>query len=626
MAVKVAAAPQTKRIVYDSFKGVDFSKDELLVDRSHSPYCVNVISDKGGQPEKRAGWRILHTVDKPVNCIAQGTINGENIILIHGGRKLYEIRNDEIRTIKTDVNNAKSCIFFADHKTETKAFIMTGDDYLCFDGNGIVDVDAIATIPLFMIAKSPEGNDGVLYEPLNLIQTGFTEAFAGTADGKEYQLSFGELDRKAVEIQVMGADGVWAEKKEDVDFTVDRTSGRITFLDAPGESAITGEDNVKITAHRVVDGYADRIKKCTIYSRYGVGGNNRIFVSGNPDYKAYDWHSELDDPTYFPDTFYAVIGNSNTAVMGYAKLGENQLIVKEDNQQDTTVFTRSAQMSDTEVAFPVKIGITGTGAISPYSFAQLIDEPLFLARNGVYAVTSNAITYERTLQNRSFFVDAKLTKEPNLENAVATVWDNYYLIAVNGNVYLLDSRQKSYTRENPNGFAYECFYWENVNARCWMVHNGELYFGDNEGNFCKFNTDIKGMSKYNDDGQAITAVWTTKLDDDDYPEMLKTMQKKGCVVTTKPFTRSSIKVGFKTSESNEVRTIKSASTNIFDFNDVDFEDLTFDSTTSARTVVLRTKVKKYKALQFVLVNDKRNQGFGVFNITKNYTIVNYMKR
>ena len=240
-------------------------------------------------------------------------------------------------------------------------------------------------------------------------------------------------------------------------------------------------------------------------------------------------------------------------------------------------------------------------------------------------MTSNAVTYERTLQNRSFYVDAKLTKEPNLEQATAVIWDNYYLIAVNGNVYLLDSRQKSYARENPNGFAYECFYWENVNARCWMVYNGELYFGDDDGRFCKFNTDIQGMSKYNDNGEAITAIWTTKLDNDDMPEMLKTMQKKGCVITTKPFTRSSIQVGVLTPDYTNAKIVKYASLGILDLSDIDFEDFTFISNDNARTVVLRTKVKKYKALQFVLKNDKLNQGFGVFNITKNYIIANYVK-
>ena len=625
MAIKVAAAPETKRTVYAEFKGVDFSKDELLIDRNRSPYAVNMISDKGGQPEKRAGWRVLAEVDAPINGLAQGTINGENVILIHGGTQLYQYKDGELDELRSDLHNGKSSIFFADHKTVTKAFIMTGEKYLCYDGEGVLNVSAIATIPLFMIAKCPLGNDGVLLEPLNLLQSGFTEAFAGTKEAKDFQLSFESLDNKPVEAQVMDSAGAWHDKKEGVDFTVNRKTGLVTFVTAPGVSAIQGEDNVKITAYRTVDGYADRVNRCTIFSRYGIGGNNRVFISGNPEYKAYDWYSELDDPTYFPDTFYAVIGNNNTAVMGYAKLGENQLIIKEDNQQDTTVFSRSAVLNGTEASFPVKLGITGIGAVSPYSFAQLIDEPLFLARNGIYAITSNAVTYERTLQNRSYFVDAKLTKEPNLEQAVATVWDNYYLIAINGNVYLLDSRQKSYARENPNGFAYECFYWENVNARCWMVYNGELYFGDDKGRLCKFNHDIDNMTKYNDDGEAITAIWTTKMDDDNLPEMLKTMQKKGCVVTTKPFTRSSVAVGVKTSDASEVKYIKESFTNVFDFSYIDFENFTFETSTSGRSVVLRTKVKKYKALQFVLKNDKLNEGFGVFSIVKNYTIANYMK-
>lgn len=626
MAIKVAPAPQTKRVVYDSFKGVDFSKDEYLVDKSRSPYCVNMISDKGGQPEKRPGWRVLATMEAPINSIAQGTVNGENLFLIHGGTKLYKWQNDKVTILKENINNTKSSIFFADHNSKTKAFVLTGSEYLCYDGEAVKAVSEIATIPTFMIAKTPGGNDGVLLDALNLLQPAFTECFAGDGTSKEYKLSFANLDNTKVKVQIMNSKGVFVNKTEGTDFTVDRTAGTVTFTEAPAKSPVTGEDNVKITACRTVEGYADRICKCLSWSMFGIGGNNRVFLTRNPDYKAYDWHSELNDPTYFPDTYYAVIGNSNTAVMGYAKLGENQLIIKEDNQQDTTVFTRSALMADTKVSFPVKIGVTGTGAVSPYSFGQLIDEPLFLARNGIYAITSNAVTYERTLQNRSFFVDAKLTNEQNIENAVATVWDNYYLLAVNGNVYLLDSRQKSYARENPNGFAYECFYWENVNARCWMVYNGELYFGDADGNLCKFNHDIVGMAKYNDNGQPITAIWTTKLDNDDMPEMLKTMQKKGCVVTTKPFSKSSVDIGIKTTDLGQARLIKSEQLGYLDFSDISFENFTFISNDNARSVVLRTKVKKYKALQFVLRNNKLNEGFGVFNITKNYTVVNYIKR
>lgn len=624
MGIRVSPAPKPLRTVYDNFKGVDFSTDDLLVDKNHSPFCLNMISDKGGQPEKRAGWRILKTVEAPVNAIQQGSIGGKSIILIHGGTKLYKYENNELTEIASGLNNVRSSIFFAEHQTKTKGFILTGREYLVYDGEIAQDVSKIATIPLFTIAKTPEGG-GTQLNSLNLLQPGFIEAFAGDGTSTNYHLSFGKLDKTEVKVQIMDSEGNWVEKKENTDFTVNRDTGIVTFTEAPSKSPVGGEDNVKITAYRTVEGYADRVKKCLSYSRYGIGGNNRVFITRNADYKAQDWWCELNDPTYFPDLNYAVIGNNNTAVMGYAKLGETQLIIKEDNQQDTTVFSRTALFSNDKATFPVKIGITGNGAISPYSFAQLVDEPLFLSRNGVYAVTSNAITYERTLQNRSFYVDARLTKEPNLENATAIQWDNYYLLAVNGNVYLLDSRQKSYSRENPNGFVYECFFWNNINANCWLVYNGELYFGDMKGNFCKFNTDILKMNKYNDNGEPITAIWTTKLDDDNMPEMTKTLQKKGCVVTTKPFTRSNIEIGIRTSDMSDPFKVKEQYLGILDFNDIDFEYFTFISNDNARTVVIKKKVKKYRALQFVLKNDKINQGFGIFNIVKNYVPVNYIK-
>ena len=56
-----------KTTVYTSFKGVDFSVDASLVDKTRSPYAPNLISDIGGMPEKRLGWRTLAQMEKPIN-------------------------------------------------------------------------------------------------------------------------------------------------------------------------------------------------------------------------------------------------------------------------------------------------------------------------------------------------------------------------------------------------------------------------------------------------------------------------------------------------------------------------------------------------------------------------------
>jgi hypothetical protein len=51
----------------------------------------------------------------------------------------------------------------------------------------------------------------------------------------------------------------------------------------------------------------------------------------------------------------------------------------------------------------------------------------------------------------------------------------------------------------------------------------------------------------------------------------------------------------------------------------------FSTRDTARILPFNTKVKKYAALQFKVVNDSFNQGFGVYGIEKRYTVGNFKK-
>lgn len=620
--MRMPAAPAMKRTVYDKFRGVDFAHDAILCDRTRSPYAVNVVSDNGSQPEKRVGWRELCTLEQPINCVAQGIINGVHHIIAHGGTKLYKVENagTTATVIKENIKNERSSIFFAQHQNVSKCFVLTGAEYLVYNGTAVQNVSEISTVPVILIDKKPAGG-GTQLDYVNLIQPKREERFKGDGSTKIYQLAATNIDSTAVTVKEITAAGETTR----ADFTVDRASGKVTFTTAPPTPPVTGEDNIYITYAKTVDGYANRVQKCRSTAFYGYGGDNRVFITRNPDMKAQDWWSEINDPTYFPDINYAIIGTTNTAVVGYSKLGETMLINKEDNQQDTTIFIRTAQFDGTKASFPVKPGVAGKGALSPYSFATLIDEPLFLSRTGIFAITSNVITAERTLQNRSFYIDPRLCKEPNLDKATACEWNGYYIIAINGNAYLLDSRQKAYEKENPNGFVYECFFWNNINATCFMVYNGELFLGSSDGKICKLNTDIVGIERYSDNGQPIKAVWSTKMDDDGEQQLRKSLSKKGFTITLKPNVRSSAKVEYKTSYDTIPNYITTVSTGIFEWSPLYFEGFTFVSNNNARTMVIKKKVKNYQALQLIFTNEKMNEGFGIFSITKEYQIGNYIK-
>lgn len=609
--------------VYNQFRGVDFSVDSSLVDKDRSPFAPNLIADIGGMPEKRLGWRTLHTLEQPINGLFYGEINGVETFIAHGGTKLYKWNMLTFTEIKAGVNNAKSTAFFMKENNVGKLYILTGNDYFSYDGTTVTSVSDNAYVPTILISRNPTGG-GTVFEAVNLIGKKRKESFLGDATSTVYQLSANNIDSVDL-IQVTNSSGGLDTLTITTDYTVDLVTGKITFT-AAHAPIVVGQDNIIPTYSKTVTGYADRIKKCTISTLYGLGGSNRVFLSGNADYKAYDWYSQIFNPAYFPDLGYSIVGSDDTAIMGYQKLGKYLIIIKEDNQQDSTIFQRWGSLqADGSVIFSIEQGIAGTGAISKYCFANLVDEPLFLSRRGIMATTSSNILAERTVRNRSYYLDSQLINEANLENAVATEWNGYYILVVNGRAYIMDSRNKTYKNESGSDFVYQCYHWENIPAVCFLSIAGDLYFGTSTGKICKFNTDIEERTKYNDDDSPVTCYWSTKNDDDGASYLYKTMQKKGCTATIKPFSRSSAKVLMVVDGDPEIQ-IKYHTMDVFDWEDIDFERFTFNLNWSPQDVYFKKKIKKYKRLQIIIKNDSLSEGFGIFQIIKTFTVGNYAKK
>ena len=626
------SSPTIYSTTYSQFKGVDFSTDPMLVDKSRSPYAVNLISDSGGMPEKRPGWRTLHKLEGPINGLWHCFINDTNHYLVHAGNKIYKwTEADEPTVLREGVNNARSCAFFL----LSKLYILTGAEYLQYDGTEIKEVEPY--VPTIVINRLPTGG-GTYLEGLNLIGDQWTEEFIGNGSAKEYQLSYTELGEKAVKCEIYETDK-WVTKTEGTDFTVNRTTGKVTFNSAPAQATIP---NVKITPSKVNEKNKAKIaggKNATVYND-GV-----IFVCGAE--RGIDYRSGYAQPNFFPDTGYDRVGTDATDIMGYCKIGEYLGIIKESNSQDSTIFLRWHEQTTDDDGNPKteyrkKQGVVGVGAISRHAIGMLLDEPLFLSRQGIFALTSNAVTFERTVQNRSEYLDYRLTREASLENAVCCEWNTYFLVAVNGHCYLLDSKQPASKSRNNSSFVYEGYYWENIPARAFLPIGGALYFGTEDGRICKFNTDIDGIYKYSDGGEkdaegntineeAIVCSWSTMSDDDGHPQRYKTMIKKGCAVTIKPFTRSSAKIYIRTEkDATEKEAMEQAvrvgTMDIFDWENIDFERLSFNSNDAPQDIMIKKKEKKYKRLQFIIQNDVLHEGFGVFQITKSYKVLGLAKR
>lgn len=619
-----------KNAVYDNLAGVDFSQSAENVAKNRSPLLLNMMSDNGRHPVKRAGWEVCCITEGPVHNIWHTVINRQEYCLCHSGSKIYKINqwqsaeNEVVFTtkvLKDGVNNGKGCGFFFRNGEKDGFYILTGKEYLVFDGEKIENVMDNAYIPTTVIARSPSGG-GESYEDINFLTGKRCEKFTGDSS-KIYQLT--ETDIESVEkVESLNEEGDVVELTAGTDYTVDLQLGKITFVQAH-EAPVQGQDNIYITYIKTVEGYGDRIANCTVYAHYGVGGNNRVFLSGNDKYMAYDFWSDIYNPTYFPDLKYSIIGSANTAVMGYHKVAGYLAIIKEKTQQDTTIFLRSGSLDGNgEVIWEIKPGIVGYGAVSKNSFVVLNDDPLFLSERGVYSITNSSITYERTLQNRSYNVDAKLTEESGLENAVAVEHNGMYILAVNGVCYVLDGK-KTIGGKTSSGFNYECYYWDNVAARCFSSWDSVLWFGDEEGNICRFKDFMDSMEKYNDNGQPIRAVWATPYDDDGMIHRFKTMVRKGCLVVLAPFTASSCKVYYCV-DGNGEKLVAQDTIDISDwFTNINFERFTFVANDNPREIYFNKQERKYKRLMLMFVNDELNEGFGIHKIVKTYKVNGYSK-
>lgn len=558
---------------------------------------------------------------------------------------LYTSADEKIEKIYSSANQAKSQSW----QLNDKLVVLDGKTVFLYDfEKGLQPISSgIGYIPLIKIAgKAGTTPGGQSYEALNLIQPKFIEQFMVDKSEKttatDFYLSFQKLDSPFQKVEIMDTNGNWVTKTDGVDYYFYWSTGRVHFLSAPfanysDSSGIWGQDNVRITASRTVDGYADRINKCTIGTLFGVGGAaDRLFLSGNPDHPNWDFFSQDRDPTYFPDTGYAVLGSASSAIVGYAIVNNYLAAFKDEFDQAQNVIIREGDLiidSDTktsEPAFKIINTLQGGGAIAPYSFAYLQTEPLFLTRSGIYAITPQDITGERYSQNRSFYLNGKLLKEEDLESAVATVFDDQYILAINQKLYILDGLQPMRTDKSmPYATRqYAGFYCTNVPAACIWTDEQALWVGTYDGKVCRFDKDIESLDSYNDDGKAIECHWDTP--DLDGRLFYKNKTFRYFAIRTMNALRTSCGLYYKKpsividENGDEVQKawtlIKedAATGSIFDFNYIDFARFSFNTDTTAKVVHTKVRVKKVDKMQFRIENNAKDEPFGLFDLALEY--------
>lgn len=613
---------------YTGFRGVDFSVPPEKVDAQHSPDALNVMLDDNGNLVKRPGYRVISNQlpGKPVALHAFG-----KELIAHCRKNEADVIGDVLIKDylyscekKTVLGEIKSSGRSVSVMLNEKLWLLTGKEYYCYDGEKIQAVSDIAHIPTIAITCDPKTGGGKTLEAVNLLSPYRKIQYIGNGTDQIYCIpeGFDEVISATIDGEA------WSWIQED--------PTHIAFPKAPPAPTVTGQDNVIIEYKKTNPENLDFINKCRYMGTYGLGGadSDRIFFTGNPDKPNADWHCDISapkysvDPTYIPDTSFALLGSDSYAIMGYRRLGNYQVILKEQSTQDATAYLRSYGLdSKGEAYFSVKEGISGIGCVNPYTLANLGDEPLFLSQyDGVCAVVNSYVTQVTSIQNRSWLVDAKLKKEA-LKNTFALEWRDKYLLFANNRVYLLDSRQnKTYKEHSNSAFVYEAFYWEGIPAACAIEIDGEIYLGLYSGMLGKLNTDLDNEGKYRDrydvyegEEKAIDAYWTTPIDDDSYPTRTKSINSHWLAVQTNGEI-GGMEISYRTDTKNgwtELRTVEVEKN--FDFYSVDFSDMDFASAQPPRDVPIHTKIKKYLRLQMRVRNAVKGQNLPIGGIFKSFT-------
>lgn len=614
------AAPATYTMTMEKFRGVDLSSGESAVASYRSPDAPNMMPDRDGYPVKRPGYTVVHQLEGAIHGAYALTVNGSKKELLHAGTSLYLMQDGEAVELAANMADAPSKAW----QLMGKLWIVDGEAYRYFDGNLLGYVSDIATVPVITISKAPNGVDGATsYKPINLLTGTKTDSYLGNDKDKEYYTSFPELIG-TVKVEVSDSEGVWHEDTtgsitvddKTLTWTADKELGCITFSEAVGAPAVTGEDNVRITY--TTEGDEAIINKMRIGALYGVGGAmDRLFLSGNPDEPATDRWSEWQDPTYFGDTFYSQLGQDGAPIVGYSVLADALVTHKRGEENGRNAFVRTGTLDeDGSAVFAITNVIQGEGALAERSFQSFRSEPMFLTREGVFAMTPNDVTGERYTQLRSWFLNGRLLREAGLEKACSTVWGRFYVLGVGDRLYLLDGEQKSYESKSPySNYQYEGYYFTGIRAASlWTDPEGKLWFGTQDGKVCRMN-DAGRTEAYLDDTEPVQAWWSTPLMELESWSNVKNI--KGVWVVAMPYARSSGQIYYATDRVHE-KLVREYQIDIFDFNDIDFSRFTFNTLNRAQSIATGKKAKKAKVFQIVVKNLKQ-EAFGLIAITMKYT-------
>lgn len=575
--------------------GVCYDDLEFKLNDRQSPFLLNVWF-KEKVLTKRPGQEYMTGTPLSATTIIQSTNYGGHIIF-HSGTKLYK------KVIATGLETE----LLSGLPTTKGSFVISNNILYYINGqwtkyDGTTASIVIAYKPIVVINRTPTGG-GDVNQNYNRYGAGFINWFNGDNIAVNYTLTQSILDATTVIITVGGV-----AKIEGTDFTVNRTTGIVTFSVAPA----VGQNNVIITAYKTDTVEINSIKNCKFATTFGGDNNTRVFLGGNGTSEYY-W-SGLQDPSYFPDNNY------NLAISGedVTQFGKQYgiLVIFTERSADSVTY----DFTNDVVSFPAKQINSAIGCDMPWTI-QLIDNRLawFNTYNLGNTLVSTNILDERNVQPISRNINGTtarpgLMQEANKQNAVSVDHDGRYWLCVNGHAYIWDYTLSPYVysgNAEEDSRRLSWFYFTNINANTFVFDDTNLYYGET-GKFVKFIPQLKDFDL------PIDGIWKSAVKDFDIIDYLKDIIEVHFTTTANIGAEIAITHYSENGDIVSTFNVPKAKTKTFSWAFFDWANFTFASLKFATSIRNKTKIRNVLYYQIGFRNNNLNENLSITDLLVKY--------
>ena len=605
--------------VYNRFKGVDYAHTPANISPQRCVDGINMVRSEVGKVTKRTGFEYDSYVWKEkINGIHFLQKDDERVCLIHCGTRFY--LNDRV------IYSQAADSFSQAVQLKDSLYILDSKSFMVFDGSKISNVKDNPFVPLTCTGRSP-GGGGKNWQQPNILTDKRTEGFVSDGESTVYILSQRYISDDNVTVRIENDNGTQTDMTENHGFTVDRVAGTVTFETPPLLSKNTGKDNVYITYSKSTGADRNILDKCRVVTVFGAGGKpDTLFLSGHPDYPGREWFSQRDNPRFFSVGNTDLAGSDNSPVIGYTVKNSSLFVHRKDNERGLNIIVRQCNGGDEKYfSYPVSDSLQGPSAVAADTFVNMANDALFLTEKGIYAITQKDMGQDHYTQLRSLFINRKLLANKALSKAVATAYNDFYVLAVGSEIFLLDTLQKSYEEDKEySNYQYECYHWKiEPQVRLLFVQDGRLCFATEDGRIGRFYTDYDNPESFNDNGKAIKAVWQTGNFTGDMTHRNKNIFWLWMVCATALRTGVRVQAQIKgvwTDLFSDMTTGR-----FFQWSAIQWSKFTWSTDKTPKLMKRTVRIRNVDKTAFRLENSEINEPFGLYELGFEYTTGSYYR-